>query len=681
MATKRLPTLSEVMPVGYQRNSVRERKARNPKGHNLELLERCRQSWENKRELRETRERVKQYCYGDQWGDYITYKGERMTERKYIQKKGNVPLSNNIMISVANTLTGLYSKQNTEPMCFARVHDTQKLSDMMSATLQANWQDTSMPDLLKVVFEDGLFGGVKIVRETYEDRDQVLDSWTDYVNPNYAFWEGGSDPRYKDFTLIGMLHDIDKEELFAKFAKPEYGLTVDDLKGIFDIADRDSYDSTLQQNDKYQLSNISFDTCQSPSKYRVIEAWSREIKPRYQCIDPIANNSNDAYFRVETKDINQILKINKERKKVYDEAGVPKEQRAYIKTQYIEDLYWYYTFMAPDGTILCEGETPYDYHSHPFTISLFPYVNGEVHPYMGYIIDQQRYINRLIIMHDMAARSAAKGITIIPKDCIPDDMTPEDFAQEFTEYDGLIFYETSKLNPSLRPEVITSNAVQIGTYELLNLQLSLIKDISNVSGALQGKTPSAGTAASRYAQETQNSTTSLYTILQEMSSFTERLARKKVDMIKQYYEDGRIIFNKDHTDVFEYDRWSARDVDYLISVKEAAATAAYQTQINDILTQLLQMNAISIKQYLQSSNLPFKDDLLADIEANEQAQAQMAAQQQAMQQMQAQQTPQQQQQTAMNTQMAQQALQYGLTPQEPNQSGYPTPEEQVSNAV
>lgn len=640
------------MPRGYSRDSVRERRARNPKRLNIELLDRCRQSWEMKRSLRENRERVKDYCFGDQWGDVIEYRGNRITERKYIQKKGNVPLSNNIMISVFNSLTGLYSKQGTEPTCFARVHDAQPVSDMMSATMQANWQDTAMQDVLKVIFSDQLLGGVAIARESYEDRDQLPDSWTDYINPSYAFWEAGSDPRYRDLTLIGCLHDVDREELFSKFARPEYGLTVDDIKDIFHVDDAEFYDSTVQQNERFQLSNISFDTCQSPGLFRVIEAWTREIKPRYQCSDPIATNADDAYFRVELDDIGEIQKINRDRRRQYIEAGVPVEQRAYIKADYIEDLYWYYTFLAPDGTVLCEGETPYDFKSHPFTVSFFPYVNGEIHPYMGFIIDQQRYINRLIIMHDMAARSAAKGITIVPKACIPDDMTPEDFAQEFTEYDGLIFYETNKLNPNLRPEVITSNAVQIGTYELLQLQMNLIKEISNVSGALQGKTPSAGTSAARYAQETQNSTTSLYNILQHMSSFTERVAQKKCSMIKQYYEDGRIIFNRDNSSIIEYDRMSCRDVQFKISIKEAAATASYQMQINDTLDKLLEMQAITIKQYLQNCNLPFADKLLQDIETAE-AQQQQMAQEQAMRQVQQQATPEQQR----NVQAAQQMLQ------------------------
>ena len=232
-------------------------------------------------------------------------------------------------------------------------------------------------------------------------------------------------------------------------------------------------------------------------------------------------------------------------------------------------------------------------------------------------------------------------------------MTPQDFADEFTEYDGIIFYETSKLNPNARPEIISSNAVQIGTTELLQMQLNLTKEITNVSGALQGKTPSAGTSASRYSLEQQNATTSLYSLLSDMTVFTEKLTRKKVSNIKQYYDDGRLILNKDNTNLIEYDRLSARDVMFKVSIKESAATAAYQTQVNDTALQLLQLGAINIQQYLQCVNLPFSDRLLQQLESNEmqqQMQQQLAMQQQGM-------SPQQQMQSQQNVEQAQQMMQ------------------------
>lgn len=605
-------------------DSVKRRMERqNGRKTDYELLQRCWQAWNNLEAVRMTRDRAKRYCYGDQWGDTVrVYKNGYyydMTEREYLKRKGSVPLSNNVMVSILNTLVGMYAKQGTEPVCFARTRSSQSLSDMMSATMQCNWQNTQMEDLLKHALEDYLIGGVMMCRETYEDRTQEIeDSWTDYIEPNYAFWEGGSDPRHLDLSLIGVLHDESVNDLYKKFAREEYGLSIDDLNRIFDIDPDNSQTEGTMHNDTNDLSNISFDIPSKRGHYvRVIEAWTTETKYRYQCYDPIATNESDAYFRIECDDKVLIAELNAknvERKKQYDLMGVPPEDRAYITAKKVADKYWYYTFMAPDGTVLCRGETPYDFKSHPFTVKFYPYVNGEIHPFMGNVIDQQRYINRLIIMNDMAIRSSAKGLMLVPTQVL-DGMTPYEFAEQATEYDGIMFYTPKATLPNSRPDVITSNAVNLGTNELLQIELNLMREVSNVSGALQGKTPTAGTSASRYAQESQNASTSLYSILKDMESFTECVAQKKCMMIKQYYDNGRPIFNRDNTYPMEYDRLAARDIMFKISIKNAAATATYQNNINDKLDRLLEMGAINIVQYLQNLNEPFADKLLQDVQS------------------------------------------------------------------
>ena len=605
-------------------DSVKRRMERqNGRKTDYELLQRCWQAWNNLEAVRMTRDRAKRYCYGDQWGDTVrVYKNGYyydMTEREYLKRKGSVPLSNNVMVSILNTLVGMYAKQGTEPVCFARTRSSQSLSDMMSATMQCNWQNTQMEDLLKHALEDYLIGGVMVCRETYEDRTQEIeDSWTDYIEPNYVFWEGGSDPRHLDLSLIGVLHDESVNDLYKKFAREEYGLSIDDLNRIFDIDPDNSQTEGTMHNDTNDLSNISFDIPSKRGHYvRVIEAWTTETKYRYQCYDPIATNESDAYFRIECDDkvlISELNAKNVERKKQYDLMGVPPEDRAYITAKKVADKYWYYTFMAPDGTVLCRGETPYDFKSHPFTVKFYPYVNGEIHPFMGNVIDQQRYINRLIIMNDMAIRSSAKGLMLVPTQVL-DGMTPDEFAEQATEYDGIMFYTPKATLPNSRPDVITSNAVNLGTNELLQIELNLMREVSNVSGALQGKTPTAGTSASRYAQESQNASTSLYSILKDMESFTECVAQKKCMMIKQYYDNGRPIFNRDNTYPMEYDRLAARDIMFKISIKNAAATATYQNNINDKLDRLLEMGAINIVQYLQNLNEPFADKLLQDVQS------------------------------------------------------------------
>lgn len=650
---EKLYTLADVLPT-----RSKKRKGRTTRKSTLRrdsrLRNRCENAWNRFLPVREARERTMKYTFGDQWSDIIEYKEGRMTERQYILEKNNIPLQNNIMISIFNTVSGLYEKQGVEPTCFARTPDSQWLSDMMSVALQANWQDTQNAEIMKAVFKDYICGGVAITRETYEEREQWWDTWTDYVNPYYIGLEIGSDPRHHDVNLICELHDVSREDLYNKFARPEYGLTRGILDEIFEIDHNEEFGVSADQNDSFSLDNVSFSSPSNKNCVRVIECWYKKTKTRYQCVDPIATNANDARFRVEVNDIDNVKAENIKRKKIYDEAGVPVEERAYITATLFEDVFWQYCFMSPDGTILCEGECPFEYHSHPYTIKLYPFVNGEVHPFLGCIIDQQRYINRLVVMHDMAARSAAKGITIIPKDCIPDDMDPRDFADQFTEYEGLVIYETSRINPNVRPEVITSNAVQIGTTELLQLQLQLTRDITNVNGALQGKTPSAGTSAARYQMEIQNSSTSLFSILNDMAYMAEQIAYKKVSNIKQFYDDGRQIINSDNTQTMSYDRMSARDVKFKISIKESGATAAVAQQANDVGMQLLQMGAIDALTFLQGSTLPFKDIY---IKAIQDRQAQAALEQQYQQQT-AQMSPEQRQQSQNNAQSAQQMLQY-----------------------
>ena len=645
-------TLTDVMPISDKKGK-KSRTRRNTLRKDNKILERCRNAWNRFEPARKARERTMKYTFGDQWSDIIEYKGGHITERRYIQKKGNIPLQNNIMISIFNTVAGLYEKQGVEPTCFARTPDSQWLSDMMSVALQANLQDTQDSEIRKALFKDYICGGIAVARESYEERDTIWDSWSDYVNPYYVGFEMGSDPRHQDINLICELHDVSHEDLYFKFAREDYGLTRRVLDNIYEIDHKRDYDIEADQNDVYDLGNVSFDTPANKNCCRVIECWYKKTKPRYQCTDPIAQTADDARFRVEIEDIGNVRQENIKRKKVYDDAGVPVEDRAYITAEYIEDVFWYYTFMSPDGTVLCEGECPYDYKTHPYTVKFYPFVNGEIHPFLGTIIDQQRYINRLVVMHDMAARSAAKGITIIPKGCIPDDMSPQDFADQFTEYEGLVIYETNRINPSVRPEVITSNAVQIGTYELLQLQLQLSKDIVNVSGALQGKAPTAGTSAARYQMEMQNSSVSLFSLLNDMTNLSEQIAEKKVSNIKQFYDDGRLIISADNTKVMIYDRMSARDVKFRISIKESGATASFAQQANDVGMQLLQMGAIDALTFLQGSTLPFKD---LYINAIQDRQAQMALEQQA-QQMQQTMSPEQQKQANENTRQAQGMLQ------------------------
>ena len=105
-------------------------------------------------------------------------------------------------------------------------------------------------------------------------------------------------------------------------------------------------------------------------------------------------------------------------------------------------------------------------------------------------------------MIDFIMGSSAKGVLLFPEDQIPDGMTIEDIADEWTKYNGIILFRPRPGSPM--PQQIAVNATQVGAYEMLSLQMRLFEDISGVHGAIQGKAAQSGTPASLYAQQIQS---------------------------------------------------------------------------------------------------------------------------------------------------------------------------------
>lgn len=617
---KPLLTLDDVTPLGKgsRLDTVKERRKRNMQKdkYDLDLLSECARAWNNLDGFRQERARSLRYLFGNQWGDYVHVHGlGDITEEKLIREQGNVPLKNNVIVSLWMSVFGIHAKQETEPVCYARNQNSKELSDNMSAGLQTNWQNTYMAEKLDVAFAEFLASSSAFARESYEERKEMHDSYTDIENPYYMFWVGGNDPTHQDIRLIGCLHDISREELYFRFAHEEYGLTIEELNKIYHI-NNDGHTTIVQTsqsvNDVNKYENVNF---YQPSDFglcRVIEVWREEVKPRYQCFDPLATNQIDKYFRCEKEDLTHVRDINVERKAMYDEQGVPEEKRAYITSHEIVDKYWQYYFMAPDGRILCEGETPYDYKDHPFTVALFPYINGEIHSFIGFFIDQQRMINRSMMMYDLALKNSAKGMTFLPLSLKPDGMSREEYAQQKTKFDSVFVYDDTKSRTGAKPEFFSHSAANLGQAEMLQIQLNMIHEVSGVSGALQGKAPTSGTSAKRYAMESQNATTTIYPLIKKFNGFEERLAQKKCITMQQFYEEGRDITpRKSEKQVF-YRANAARNVKFNVSIKNAASSAAFLQLGNEMLDRLLQMQAIDVRTYLKNYDAPFAEKLLQD---------------------------------------------------------------------
>lgn len=577
----------------------------------FDVLMEAQHYWNMMEDFRKDRERNKRYTYGFQWDDKITVDGKTMTEEEYIKSQGSVPLKNNLIRRLVKSVLGVYRSQSKEPTCTARDRDEQKLGETMSTILQCNMQLNRMTELYARTMEEFLISGFIVHRKSYGWRNGKEDCWTDYVQPNNFFIDNNMrDFRGWDVSMLGEVHDISFGQLCEQFAKSpeEYRR----LRDIYKWAAKKEYIASYAESFGYsRLENYDFLFTSEPGRCRVIEVWRKEQKPRWRCHD----YQNGDVFKVDIEDYQQcVVDVNNERLSLAKSVGMPEDEVPLIKATWFVDDYWYFYYLSPFGDILKEGETPYEHDSHPYVFKAYPFIDGEIHSFVADVIDQQRYTNRLITLYDWIMRASAKGVLLMPEDCLPDGVSIDDIAESWTEFNGVIVYTPSKSGKV--PEQVANNSTNIGIAELLNIQLKFFEDISGVSGALQGKPGFSGESAAHYQQQTQNATTTLLDLLESFSCFVIDGAYKDVKNMQQFYDSKRVfnIAGKSGSQI-EYDPKKIRDVEFDLSITESTTTPAYRHLANDILLQLWQSQAISVEQLLEHGDFPFADELLQSIKS------------------------------------------------------------------
>ena len=571
--------------------------------------------WLAMERFRQVRERNKKYTFGKQWDDEIIVEGKRMKEEDYIKSQGNIPLKNNLIMRMVSAVLGVYRSQSKVPVCTARDRDEQKYGETMSTVLQYNMQINKMQEVNARCLQEFMISGFVVQRKWYGWRDNKLDCWTDNIQPNNFFIDSNMrDFRGWDVSCLGEIHDISFEELSERFAKSPSDY--EKLREIYKYAtDRNTFITAMDDFGHPLDGRTDFFIPTDTTRCRVIEVWRKESKARYRCHD---YNTGEV-FKIETRDFEEFVgSVNRERLDTAKELGMPIEEVPLIEYEWFMDSYWYRYLLTPFGDILEEGETPYDHKSHPYVFKAYPFIDGEIHSFVGNIIDQQRYVNRLITMQDWIMRASAKGVLMVPEDSIPNNMSIEDIADEWSRFNGVIVYKPSNKHSQI-PQQIANNSTQIGISELLSMQLKFFEDISGVNGAIQGKPGFSGMSASLYSQQTQNATTSLLDLLESFSSFVTEGATKDVKNIQQFYDTRRVsnIAGRNST-LVENDPAKIRDVEFDLSIEESTATPQYRAIANDFLMQLFNAGAISVEQLLESGSFPFADRLLQSIQAQRQ---------------------------------------------------------------
>ena len=447
-------------------------------------------AWKGGAELRRSRSRNKGFTYGRQWNDLTTdIDGNPITEGRKIREAGKEPITNNMMRQMVKCVVGRF-----------RNNVKDEVKDESITTLS---ERNHLDELDSRALEEFLISGCCIQRVD-EDVFKELPVRVDNVNVNRFFVNAIEDPRAWDCEIVGQFHDLSLAELIMRTGASENRNRAAWLREIYCNGNIENaiIDFTARigannegDNDFWFARN---------GKLRAIEVWTLESREILKCHD----RERARYYTIPAWSQRDIDRENKSRRKT---------GRTEISTQWDIEREWRCRWFSPMGDLLADYPSPYAHGSHPFVMKFYPLTDGEVHSFVEDIIDQQKYVNRLITLIDHIMGASAKGVLLFPDTGLPDGFTWNDIKRIWSATNGIIPYSPNHSGDI--PKQISTNATDIGAYEMLQIQMKLFEDISGVTGALQGKLSSSVVGADTFRQQIDNATIALGDIFETFNAF------------------------------------------------------------------------------------------------------------------------------------------------------------------
>lgn len=578
---------------------------------NIDLLEQARIYWESMSDFRKRRRRARRYHRGKQWSDFVTdpETGEDITEEEYIKRQGKVPLKQNQIRQLMKNLIGQYRNSQSKSLVVSRSKGGDPGAELLTNAIQHVQQLNFCTEIDARSVEEFALSGMVVSRSNYEyykERNQE-DVKIKNVNPNRIFFNTDiEDIRMDDLRFVGEIIDCPLDDIVSVFAKtPDQE---ERIRALYGIQGRDmfmNYTGLSARN----IDNLDFYIPQDHQKARMYVIWY--LKSGWRTY---VHDYADGSYNVTTYSMKEIAAMNQERLRLGIENGLAQEEIPLLDAEPKKEQFWYVKYLTPHGHSLFEGETPYNHEEHPYTILAYPLIDGEVWGFVEDIIDQQRYINRMIILLDFIMSASAKGVLMIPEDMLG-DKKPEEFAEEWHKFNGVIVYKPSKEHTHV-PQQISANSTAVGIHEMLALQMQLIQDISGVHGAIQGAQAKSGTPSSLYAQEAQNASTNTLDFFHTFNFFKQKRDEKIMKLVLQFYKEERYLaiageISNEATKVFSPEKVAGKYFDLVIS--HGVNTPVYKQMLDDTLKELLMGQLIDVEMYLENSSLPFAKSLLESI--------------------------------------------------------------------
>lgn len=590
----------------------------------VDFLHECAACWNALDEARRKLRRSLMYSYGDQWGDYVRDPDtmQYITEGELIKKNGKVPLKNNMIAPILSNIDGQLRQNLMRPICVVRDSSESALGEMMSIAVEYVHDINELEEVDSDSMRMLLNGGMTAQRIEYgmNPAKQKHDVWVHAVNPSRLFFNTNlEDVRMWDVTCIGELIDIPYEEVLAHFGHtPE---EKERIKSIYGGYATDAVGNRALQGDENSV--LTFYAPSRGDLCRVILGWRLETRDAYHWNDTLHGTWGFLPFDDNSK---RLLDAENERRREHAaQNNISDEDFLGIEYSYATERYWYYRYMSPYGDVLQQGRSPYWHGEHNYVLHLYPLVQGKLGNFVEQFIDQQRAINRTATLIDFIRGTSSKGVLVVDDEAF-ESMSREEVIDEYVRYNGVLFV---KLKPGQSIDGVVrqynSGAAVAGDFELLNLQLRLINEISGVNSAMQGQTPKAGTPASLYAQQVQNSSLNLKGLFDSFRTFRRRRDNKLMKTIQQYYTEERYL-DIAGSDYSEEAKWytpqKVQDIDFDLTISEGYNTPAYQMLANDFLMELFRAQAVDVKTMLENSSYPFAGKILEAIKRNEEQAAQ-----------------------------------------------------------
>jgi hypothetical protein len=450
-------------------------------------------AWMGAAGLRQARLRNKRFTYGDQWGDLVRdHTGRTLTEREHLANQGCESITNNLIRQLVKTIVGRFRSQyikrdEDEQSVLALIRNQNELDELDSRAL-----------------EEFLISGCCIQRvENWHEPGESEHVRVENVNVNKVFAGPMNDTRAWDCELIGQLHDLNIAQLLRRVANGNQRKAAWVRRLYTDGAENRQADFTTRLGADSQLGADFWNA--RDGKCRAIEVWTLESREVVVC-----HNRREGTLSIEPASSAHRMKNRADVSMHWDIATV-----------------WHCRWYSPMGDLLAEYDSPWSHGSHPFVIKLYPLTDGEVHAVVEDIIDTQKHVNRMISLLDQVMRCSAKGVLLFPETALPDGWTWEDARRSWSSANGLLPY-----NPRFgdaKPEQISATGNNASAFQMIELQMKLFEEISGVSGALQGKSPTVN-SANLYQQQSENANIALSDVYDTFEAFRRQRDRKAVEL-------------------------------------------------------------------------------------------------------------------------------------------------------